>query len=226
MFCLATLTSLFATASKSWRSAAGHERISATVWRDYRSIDRGSITDRRLELAMQRSGTAGRDLTCCGVEAPSQPASRCCSGRFARVTRRGMTTGEISSRVSWSMDDSAGSVASGMSWGGDSSIKLPSDETSSQFATASRICTSSDFGWTDVTRDRSNINCNASTAALKNLLRGVCSVLLVMTYEFRSSWPDRRASAMSIQMAWLVAFRWSKNVRLPNHLIPCRRRHS
>ena len=45
---------------------------------------------------MQRSGTAGRDLTCCGVEAPSRPASRCCSGRFAGVTRRGMTTGEIS----------------------------------------------------------------------------------------------------------------------------------
>ena len=52
---------------------------------------------------MQRSGTAGRDLTCCGVEAPSRPASRCCRGRFAGVTRRGMTTGESTSRISVSM---------------------------------------------------------------------------------------------------------------------------
>ena len=173
MFCRATLTSLLATASKSWRYAAGHARISATVWRDNLSIGSGSITDNKPELAIHRSGTAGRDLTCCGVEAPSRPASRSCSGRFAGVTRRGIITGEISALVSMSMDDS------GISWGGDNSIKLPSDETSSQSATASLICTSSDFGCTDVTRDRSNISCNASTDALKNLLRGACSVLLV-----------------------------------------------
>ena len=49
---------------------------------------------------MHRSGTAGRDLTCCGVEVPSRPASRYCNGRLAGVTRRGITTGEIASRVS------------------------------------------------------------------------------------------------------------------------------
>ena len=77
-FCRATQTSLLATARISWRSAAGQERIAATVWRDSRSIGRGSISDSRFELAMHKSGTAGRDITCCGVEAPRRPASRCC----------------------------------------------------------------------------------------------------------------------------------------------------
>ena len=181
MFCRATRTSLFATASILLRSAAGHARISATVWRDNLSIGSGSITENNPELAIHKSGTAGRDLTCCGVGAPSRPASRCRRGRFAGVTRRGMTTGETSSRVSWSIDDSAGNVTSGMSWGGDSSIKLPSEEPSSQSATASRICTSSDLGWTDVTRERSNTICRPSTAALKNLLKGAYSGLFVIT---------------------------------------------
>ena len=34
--------------------------------------------------------------------------------------------------------------------------------------------------WTDVMSDLSKTNCSPSTAALKNLLRGACSVLLVM----------------------------------------------
>ena len=152
---------------------------------------------RRFELVMHKSGTAGRDITCCGVEAPRRPASKCCRGRFAGVTRRGITTGESTSRVSISMDDPAGSSALGMSRGGDNSIRLPSDDLSSQSATASRICVRREFGWTDVTNDMSNIICSWSTAALKNLRRGACSGLLVMTYEFRSSCPDRRAKAKS-----------------------------
>ena len=104
-FCRATRMSLLATASISWRSAAGQERTAATVWRDRRSMGRGSISDNRLELAMHKSGTAGRDITCCGVEAPRRPASRCCRGRFAGVTHRGITTGESTSRVSISMAD-------------------------------------------------------------------------------------------------------------------------
>ena len=154
-FCRATRISLLATARISWRSAAGHEEIAATVWRDSRSIGRGSNSDSRFELAMHKSGTAGRDITCCGVEAPRWPASRCCRGRFAGVTRLGMTTGESASRVPISMADPAGSTASGMSRGGESSIRLPSDDTSSQSATASRICVRRDFGWTDVTNDMS-----------------------------------------------------------------------
>ena len=167
---------------------------------------------------------------CCGVEAPRWPASRCCRGRFAGVTRLGMTTGESASRVPISMADPAGSTASGMSRGGDSSIRLPSEDPSSQSATTSRICVRSDFGWTDVTNDISKIICSWSTAALKNLRRGacsgLCSGLLVMTYEFRSSCPDRRAKARSIQMAWVVCLRPSKKVRLPNHSIPYCHRHS
>ena len=124
--------SLLATARISWRSAAGHEQIAATVWRDRRSIGRGSISDSRLELAMHKSGTAGCDITCCGVEAPRRPASRCCRGRFAGVTGLGITTGESTSRVSISMDDPDGSSASGMSRGGDNSIRLPSEDPSSQ----------------------------------------------------------------------------------------------
>ena len=117
-FCRATRISLLATARISWRSATGHEEIAATVWRDSRSIGRGSNSDSRFELAMHKSGTAGRDITCCGVEAPRWPASRCCRGRFAGVTRLGMTTGESASRVPISMADPPGSTASGMSRGG------------------------------------------------------------------------------------------------------------
>ena len=69
--------SLLATARIWWRSTAGHEQIAATVCRDSQSIGRGSISDSRLVLAMHKSGTAGRDITCCGVEAPRRPASRC-----------------------------------------------------------------------------------------------------------------------------------------------------
>ena len=64
-------------------------------------------------LAMHKSGTAGRDITCCGVEAPRWPASRCCKGRFAGVTRLVIMTGESASRVPISMADPAGSSASG-----------------------------------------------------------------------------------------------------------------
>ena len=138
-FCHATRTSLLATASIWWRSTAGHEQTAAAVCRDSRSIGSGSISDRRFVLAMHKSGTAGRDITCCGVEAPRWPASRCCRGRFAGVTRLGITTGESTSRVSISMADPAGSSASGTSRGGDNSIRLPSEETSSQSATASCI---------------------------------------------------------------------------------------
>ena len=58
-----------------------------------------------------KSGTAGRDITCCGVEAPRWPASRCCRGRFAGVTRLGMTTGESASRVPISISIRLGNVA-------------------------------------------------------------------------------------------------------------------
>ena len=160
------------------------------------------------------------------TEAPRRPASRCCRGRFAGVTRRGITTGESTSRVSISMDDPAGSSASGMSRGGDNSIRLPSDDPSSQSATASRICVRRDFGWTDVTNDMSNIICSWSSAALKNLRRGACSGLLVITYGFRSSCSDRHAKAKSIQMAWFFSLRPSKKVLLPNHSMPYCRRHS
>ena len=172
-FCRATRISLLATARILWRSAAGHEQIAATVWRDSRSIGRGSISDSRFELAMHKSGTAGLDITCCGVEAPRWPAYRCCTGLFAGVTRLGMTTGESTSHVPISMSDPAGSSASGMSRGGDNSIRLPSDDQSSQFATASRICVRKEFGWTDVTNDMSKIICSWSTAALKNLRNDV-----------------------------------------------------
>ena len=87
---------------------------------DSRSIGRGSNSESRFKLSIQRSGTAGRDITCCGVEAPRRPASRCCRGQFAGVTRRLITTGEFTSSVSISMEDPAGSSASGMSRGGDS----------------------------------------------------------------------------------------------------------
>ena len=189
-------------------------------------IGRGSNSESRFELAMHKSGTTGRDITCCGVEAPKRPASRCCRGQFVCVTCRVITTGEYTSRVSISMEDPAGSSASGMSRGGDSSIRLPSEDPSSQSATASRICVRNDFGWTDVTNDVSNNICSWSTAALKNLRKGACSGLLVTMYEFLNSWPDRRAKARSIRMAWVVCQRVSKNVRLPNHLMPYCRRHS
>ena len=68
-------------------------------------MGRGSISDNRLELAMHKSGTAGHDITCCGVEAPRRPASRCCSGRLAGVTRLDITTGDSTSRVPISMAD-------------------------------------------------------------------------------------------------------------------------
>ena len=226
IFCRATRMSLLATARILWRSASGQELIAATVWRDSRSIGRGSNSESRFELAMHKSGTAGHDITCCGVEAPRWPASRCCRGRFAGVTRRVMTTGESTSHVSISMEDPAGSSASGMSRGGDSSIRLPSEDASSQSATASRICARNDFGCTDVTNDASNKICSWSTAALKNRRKGACSGLLVTMYEFLNSWPDRRAKARSIQMAWVVYRRVSKNVRLPNHSMPYCRRHS
>ena len=92
-FCRATRTSLLATARIWWRSTAGHDQTAVTVCRDSRSIGSGSISDRRFVLAMHKSGTAGRDITCCGVEAPRWPASRCCRGRFAGVTRLDITTG-------------------------------------------------------------------------------------------------------------------------------------
>ena len=113
-FCRATRTSLLAT-SIWWRSTAGHEQTAVTVCRDSRSIGSGSISDRRFVLVMHKSGTAGRDITCCGVEAPRWPASRCYRGRFAGVTRLGITTGESMSRVSISMADPAGCSVSGMS---------------------------------------------------------------------------------------------------------------
>ena len=62
--------SLLATARIWWRSTAGQEQIAATVCRDSRSSGSGSISESRFMLAMHRSGTAGRDVTCCGVEAP------------------------------------------------------------------------------------------------------------------------------------------------------------
>ena len=104
-FCRATRTSLLATARISWRSTAGHEQTAATMCRDSRSIGSGSISDRRSLLAMHKSGTAGRNITCCGLEAPRWPASRCCGGRLAGVTHLDITTGDSTSRVPISMAD-------------------------------------------------------------------------------------------------------------------------
>ena len=59
-FCRTTRISLLATARISWRSATGHEQIAATVWRDSRTIGRGSISDSRFELAMHKSVTTSR----------------------------------------------------------------------------------------------------------------------------------------------------------------------
>ena len=70
MFCRATQTSRCATARIAWRSAAGHREISSTVCRDNLSSGRGSSADRRLEPAIQQSGTAGREGRCSVVEAP------------------------------------------------------------------------------------------------------------------------------------------------------------
>ena len=143
-FCRATRTSLLATARIWWRSTAGQEQIAAMVCHDSRSSGSGSISETRFMLAMHKSGTTGRDVTCCGVEAPRRPASKCWRGRFAGVTRLDVTTGDSTSRVQTSMADPAGTSASGMSRGGDSSIRLPSEETLSQSATAARICAISD----------------------------------------------------------------------------------
>ena len=176
-----------ATARIWWQSTVGHEQTAATVCRDSRSIGSGSISDNRFVLAVHRSGTDGRDVKCCGVEAPSWPASRCCRGRFAGVTLRVITTGETASCALMSISDPVGSVASGMSRGGDNSIKLPSDEASSQSATAASIWAMSDCGCTDVTNDASNNICSWSTAAQKNRRRGACSGLLVTMYAFLSS---------------------------------------
>ena len=134
------------------------------------------------------SGTDGLDSTCCGSDAPSCPASKYWRGQFAGVIRLVITTGETASRVVVSVIvDPAGIVASGMSRGGDRSIKLPSDDMSSQSSTAARIVTISDWGWAEVTNDALNLNCSWSKAALKNRRKGAYSGPLVITYWFRSS---------------------------------------
>ena len=60
-----------------------------------RSNGSGSNTDSKLELAIQRSVTAGRDGKCSVEEAPRRPASSSCRGLFAGVTRRVVTTGGL-----------------------------------------------------------------------------------------------------------------------------------
>ena len=88
--------------------------MAATVCRDSRSSGSGSMTDRRLELAMQRSGMDGRDSTWCGSDAPSLPASKYWRGRFAGMMRLVITTGETACRVVGCVDVvPTGRVASG-----------------------------------------------------------------------------------------------------------------
>ena len=105
------------------------------------------------------------------------------SSSAARIppSRRGNVSADISGISSSSADAQlAICAASGMSRGGDNNIKLRSDDASSQSATAARICTMSDRGWTEVTNDASKRICSWSTAARKNRHRGACSGLLVM----------------------------------------------
>ena len=162
--------SWLATASMWWRSVDGQEHIAATVCRDSRSSGSGSINDSKFELAIQQSGTDGLDSTCCGSDAPSWPASKYWRGRFGGVIHLVITTGETASRVVVSViADPAGIVASGMSRGGDRSIRLPSDDISSQSSTAARIIAISDWGWAEVTSD----------ALKRSILRALCDHVLV-----------------------------------------------
>ena len=97
-------------------------KVKESSCQDKLSSGRGSSADRRLELAIHKSGTAGREGRCSVAEAPRRPASKSCRGRLAGVRRREMTTGVSSSRVSLT----SGKVTSGMSWGMDSNIIMPS----------------------------------------------------------------------------------------------------
>ena len=95
---------------------------------------------------------------------------------------RVITTGETASSAGGSVDVVPTSkVASGMSGDGDSSIRLPSDDRSSQSFTATRIVAMSeqDRGWAEVTSNALYAIWSWSTAALKNLRNGAYSGLPV-----------------------------------------------
>ena len=92
------------------RSAEGQARMDVTVWSDNRSSGMGSIHDNKRELAIHKSGMAGLDGTCCGLDAPRAPASRKRSDWLAGVSRRAAETIGVVSSV----DDTDGDVPTGM----------------------------------------------------------------------------------------------------------------